>query len=90
MMLLISFSFITVTNEMHNFFTLYLAHTIRPSHFINKTETEHTHSRFFSGVTGDWTAYFTPELEEKFENWVEKWKGVAKEIPFKYKINKKA
>lgn len=47
MMLLISFSFITVTNEMHNFFTVYLAHTIRPSHFINKTETEHTHSRFF-------------------------------------------
>lgn len=42
------------------------------------------------GITGDWTSYFTPELEEKFEQWVEKWKDVASEIPFKYKINKKA
>lgn len=42
------------------------------------------------GMTGGWASYFTPELEEKFEQWVEKWKDVAREIPFKYEINKKA
>ncbi|ROT72566.1 estrogen sulfotransferase [Penaeus vannamei] len=42
------------------------------------------------GMTGGWASYFTTELEEKFEQWVEKWKDVASEIPFKYEINKKA
>ncbi|XP_042877124.1 sulfotransferase 1C4-like [Penaeus japonicus] len=40
------------------------------------------------GTTGDWTNFFTPELEEKFQKWMEKWQPTSKEIPFKYHIKK--
>ncbi|XP_063889444.1 sulfotransferase 1B1-like [Scylla paramamosain] len=38
------------------------------------------------GTTGDWTNYFNPELEAKFEVWMKKGGEVAEEIPFKYQI----
>ncbi|XP_037781178.1 sulfotransferase family cytosolic 1B member 1-like [Penaeus monodon] len=38
------------------------------------------------GTTGDWTNFFTPELEEKFEEWMEKWRPTSAEIPFRYQI----
>lgn len=41
-----------------------------------------------SGITGDWTNFFTPDLEEKFEEWMEKWQPTSREIPFKYQIEK--
>lgn len=41
-----------------------------------------------SGVSGGWTPYFTPDIEDKFQKWMETWKEVAKDVPFKYKINK--
>ncbi|XP_037795593.1 sulfotransferase 1 family member D1-like [Penaeus monodon] len=40
------------------------------------------------GITGDWTNFFTPDLEEKFEEWMEKWQPTSREIPFKYHIEK--
>lgn len=36
------------------------------------------------GITGDWSNYFTPALEEKFQCWMEKWKDMSQNIPFKY------
>uniref|UniRef100_A0A0P4W7T2 Sulfotransferase domain-containing protein n=1 Tax=Scylla olivacea TaxID=85551 RepID=A0A0P4W7T2_SCYOL len=38
------------------------------------------------GTTGDWTNYFNPELEAKFQVWMKKGGEVAEEIPFKYQI----
>lgn len=38
------------------------------------------------GTTGDWTNFFTPELEEKFGEWMEKWRPTSEEIPFRYQI----
>ncbi|XP_069997628.1 sulfotransferase 1A3 [Penaeus vannamei] len=40
------------------------------------------------GTTGDWTNFFTPDLEEKFQEWMEKWQPASREIPFKYHIAK--
>lgn len=38
------------------------------------------------GTTGGWSDYFTPELEMKFQAWMDTWKHVAKDVPFRYKI----
>ncbi|XP_068222473.1 sulfotransferase 1B1-like [Palaemon carinicauda] len=38
------------------------------------------------GESGGWPSYFTPEVEAKFQMWMDKWTHVAKEIPFRYKL----
>ncbi|XP_066960157.1 sulfotransferase 1C4-like [Macrobrachium rosenbergii] len=38
------------------------------------------------GESGGWSSYFTPELEAKFQKWMDKWAHVAKEVPFRYKV----
>ncbi|XP_063594406.1 sulfotransferase 1E1-like [Penaeus indicus] len=58
--------------------------------FIRKAQCQHRDSLTFhsSGITGDWTNFFTPDLEEKFQEWMEKWQPTSREIPFKYHIEK--
>lgn len=38
------------------------------------------------GITGDWVNYFTQEMEEKFQKWVESSKEQAGDIPLRYQI----
>lgn len=40
------------------------------------------------GTTGDWTNYFTPELDAKFQAWMTAGGAIAKDIPFRYHLEK--